>query len=106
MSSCCHDPTEPPRADPRDVLREQEHYDSLVRDLFTADPERILLKLLNESSAYLRELAALRAHYPTVRLQAIAVLNEKSLDTLERIYQKEPDSSFGAAARQRIEQLK
>jgi len=26
MSSCCHDPTEPPRADPRDVLREQEYY--------------------------------------------------------------------------------
>ncbi len=105
MSSCCHDPTEPPRADPRDVLREQEHYDNLVRDLFTGDPERILLRLLNESNAYLRELAALGAHDPVVRLHAIALLNEKSLDTLERISQKEPDSAFGAAARQRIEQL-
>lgn len=106
MSSCCHDPTEPPRADPRDVLREQEHYDNLVRDLFTGNPERTLLRLLNESNAYLRELAALRAHYPSVRLQAIALLNAKSLDTLERIYQKEPDTAFGEAARQRIEQVK
>lgn len=106
MSSCCHDPTEPPRADPRDVLREQEHYDNLVRDLFTSDPKRILLRLLNESNAYLRELAALRAHDPDVRLRAIALLNDKSLDTLESISQKEPDSPFGAAARQRIEQLK
>ena len=106
MSSCCHDPTEPPRADPRDVLREQEHYDNLVRDLFTDDPKRILLRLLNESNAYLRELAALRAHDPDVRLRAIALLNDKSLDTLESISQKEPGSPFGAAARQRIEQLK
>ena len=106
MSSCCHDPTEPPRTDPRDVLREQMRYDNLVRDLFTSDPERIMLRLLNESNAYLRELAALRAHYPVVRLRAIALLNDKSLDTLERICQKEPESPFGAAARQRIEQLK
>jgi uncharacterized membrane protein YccC len=106
MSSCCHDPTEPPRVDPRDVLREQEHYDNLVRDLFTGDPERVLLRLLNESNAYLRELAALRAHYPSVRLQAIALLNAKSLETLERLCEKEPDTPFGAAARQRIEQLK
>jgi uncharacterized membrane protein YccC len=106
MSSCCHDPTEPPRADSRDVLREQEHYDNLVRDLFTGDPERVLLRLVNESNAYLRELAALRAHYPAVRLQAIALLNDKSLETLERISEKEPDTAFGMAARQRIEQLK
>jgi hypothetical protein len=106
MSSCCHDPTEPPRIDPRDVLREQMRYDNLVRDLLTSDPERILLRLLNESNAYLRELAALRAHYPAVRLHAIALLNDKSLDTLERISQKEPESPFAAAARQRIEQLK
>jgi hypothetical protein len=105
MSTCCHDPTEPPRADPRDILREQVRYDNLVRDLFTEDPERILLRLLNESGAYLRELAALRAHYPAVRLRAIELLNRKSLDTLERIAQKEPDSPFGLAARQRIEQM-
>jgi uncharacterized membrane protein YccC len=106
MSSCCHDPTEPPRADPRDILREQVRYDNLVRDLFTDDPEKILLRLLKESSAYLQELAALRAHYPGVRLQAIELLSHKSLETLERICAKEPDSPFGAAARQRIEQLR
>jgi uncharacterized membrane protein YccC len=106
MSSCCHDPTEPPRADPRDILREQVRYDNLVRDLFTDDPERILLRLLNESSSYLRELAALRAHYPAVRLQAIELLGHNSLQTLERISLKESDSPFGLAARQRIEQLK
>jgi len=61
--------------------------------------------LLNESNAYLRELAALRAHYPAVRLQAIALLNDKSLDTLKRISEKEADSAFGAAARQRLDQL-
>jgi hypothetical protein len=106
MSSCCHDPTEPPRADPRDILREQMRYDNLVRDLFTEDPERILLRLVNESSPYLRELAALRAHFPAVRLQAIELLNQKSLETLERICQQEPDSPFAEAARNRIEQLK
>lgn len=106
MSSCCHDPTEPPRADPRDVLREQMRYDNLVRDLFTSDPERILLRLVNESNAYLRELAALRAHAPAVRLQAIALLTDKSLETLERICETEPDSPFASAARQRIEQFK
>lgn len=106
MSSCCHDPTDPPRADPRDILREQVRYDNLVRDLFTEDPERILLRLLNESSSYLRELAALRAHYPTVRLRAIELLSHNSLQTLERISLKAPDSPFGLAARQRIEQLK
>lgn len=106
MSSCCHDPTEPPRADPRDILREQMRYDDLVRDLFTDDPERILLRLVNESSPYLRELAALRAHFPAVRLQAIELLNQISLETLERICQKEPDSPFAEAARKRIEQLK
>ncbi|EIC29923.1 hypothetical protein [Methylomicrobium album] len=49
MSSCCHDPTEPPRADPRDILREQVHYDNLVRDLFTEDPERIWSALRKKS---------------------------------------------------------
>lgn len=106
MSSCCHDPTEPPRADPRDILREQARYDNLVRDLFTDDPERILLRLLNESSSYLLELAALRAHYPAVRLRAIELLSHNSLQTLERISLKEADSPFGLAARQRIEHLK
>jgi hypothetical protein len=105
MSGCCHDPTEPPRADPRDILREQVRYDNLVRDLFTEDPERILLRLVSESSAYLRELAALRAYYPAVRLRAIELLDCKSLDTLERIAQKEPDSPFALAARQRIGHL-
>ena len=105
MSSCCHDPTEPPKTDPRAVLREQEHYDNLVRDLFTGDPEKVLLRVLQESSAYLRELAALNAHYSSVRLQAIALLRENSLSTLERIVDKEPNSPIGEAARERMRQL-
>ena len=105
MSSCCHDPTEPSKVDPRAVLREQEHYDNLVRDLLTGDPERILLRLVNESNAYLRELAALRAHYPAVRLRAIELLGQKSLPVLERIASEAPDSPPTIAARQRIEQL-
>jgi|GEM_PF-4910950 len=36
MSTCCHDPTEPPnKIDPRDLKRAQMQYDELVRDLFT-----------------------------------------------------------------------
>ena len=76
--SCCDDPTEIHKIDPRELVREQQHYGNLVRDLFTDDPEKVLLKLLNESNAYLRELAALRAHYPSVRLRAIELLDKQS----------------------------
>ncbi|MBE0437134.1 MAG: hypothetical protein IBX56_15185 [Methylomicrobium sp.] len=103
--SCCDDPTEIHKVDPRELVREQQHYGNLVRDLFTDDPEKVLLKLLNESNAYLKELAALRAHYPSVRLRAIELLDKKSQAVLEQLIEQEPDSSFGIAAKQRIEQL-
>jgi len=105
MGSCCYDPTEPPKLDPRDLAREQKRYDELVRDLFTENPEKILISQLNRASVYLRELAALRAHYPSTRLHAIKLLDQKSIDVLDQIIAKEPDSEFGLAARQRLERL-
>ena len=44
--SCCDDPTEIHKVDPRELIREQQHYGNLVRDLFTDDPEKVLFKLL------------------------------------------------------------
>jgi len=102
---CCDDPTEPNKLDPRDLLREQIHYDELVRDLLTGEPERVMLKLVNEANAYIRELAALRAHYPSVRLHAIELLDKKSQTVLKQILEKEPDSPFGLAAKTRLEHL-
>lgn len=103
--SCCDDPTEPQKIDPRELVREQQHYGNLVRDLLTDDPEKVLLKLLNEANAYLRELATLRAHHPSVRLRAIELLDKKSRTVLEQLIEKEPDSRFAAAAKTRLEQL-
>lgn len=105
MGSCCYDPTEPPKLDNRALLREQIHYDELVKALFTENPEQVLLRELNQSSTYLRELAALNAHYPAVRLRAISLLDSKSLGTLERLVKKEGDSAFGLAAQQKIAAL-
>ena len=42
---CCDDPTEPSKAGSRDVARAQAQYGNLVRDLFTEDPEKVILKL-------------------------------------------------------------
>jgi hypothetical protein len=78
MTSCCDDPTEPRKIDPRELKREQERYGNLVRDLFTDDPERVMLKQLHEANTYLRELAALRAHYPSIRCHAIELLDKKA----------------------------
>jgi len=103
--SCCDDPTDPKRVDPRDVVREQVQYGDLVRDLFTDNPEKVLLKLLNESSSYLRELAALRAHYPSVRLRAIELLDSISVAVLQQIMDKEVGSEFALAAKTRLESL-
>ncbi|MDP3528564.1 hypothetical protein [Methylicorpusculum sp.] len=103
--SCCDDPTEPHKIDSRDVIREQEHYGNLVRDLFTDDPEKVILKLLKESTTYLRELAALRAHYPSVRLKAIELLDKNSKAVLDQIIEKEPDSPFVVAARKQSDDL-
>lgn len=105
MSHCCEDPTEPRKVDPRELLREQQHFGNLVRDLFTDDPEKVILIQLNSASTYLRELAALRAHYPTVRRRAIELLPEESTSVLERIIDKEPDSDVGKAAAQRLKEL-
>ena len=102
---CCDDPTESNKIDPRELVREQQHYGELVRDLFTDNPEKVIIKLLHESNGYLRELAALRAHYPAVRLHAIGLLDKKSQTVLEQIIAKEPDSAFGVAAAQRLEHL-
>jgi hypothetical protein len=106
MASCCDDPTEPRKIDPRELIREQLRYGNLLRDLFTDDPEHVMLKQLHEANAYLRELAALRAHYPSIRCQAIELLDNKSLPVLEQISKEEPGTPFGAAATKRIEQLK
>lgn len=106
MSTCCHDPTEPPnKFDPRELTRAEMRYDELVRDLFTDDPEKVLLKLVNSSSVYLRELAALRASYPSIRLRAIQLLDKKSETILSQIIEKETDSAFGQAAKHRFENL-
>lgn len=106
MSSCCHDPTEPPnKFDPRELTRAEMRYDELVRDLFTDDPEKVLLKLLNSSSVYLREVAAFWANYPSVRLLAIQRLDKKSEVVLQQIIDKEPDSEFGQTAKHRLEHL-
>lgn len=103
--SCCDDPTEPIKLDPRELIREQQHYGNLVRDLLTDDPEKVMLKLLHEANAYLRELAALRAHYPSVRLKAIELLDKKSAAVLEQIVEKDAGSPFADAAQQRLERL-
>ena len=102
---CCDDPTELPRVDRRELIRLQEQYGDLVRDLFTEDPEKVILKLLNTSSAYLTELAALRAHHASVRLKAIDLLEKPSHSVLRQIVDKEPESVFGSAAKASLDAL-
>ncbi len=105
MSNCCSDPTEIPKVDPRDLVREQTRYGDLVRELFTSDPEKLMLHELREANTYLRELAALRAHYPSVRLAAIALLEASSLPVLQRIIDKEQASEIGLAATEHLQKL-
>ena len=102
---CCDDPTEPKKMDRRDLIRLQEQYGNLVRDLFTEDPEKVILKLLNNANTYLTELAALRAKHDSVRLKAIELLDKPSQSVLQQIIDKEPDSEFGLAAKARIDQI-
>ena len=102
---CCDDPTEPVKINRSDLVRIQEQYGSLVRDLFTGDPEKVMLKQLNEANTYLTELAALNAHYDSVRKQAIRKLKKKSISTLQRIVDKEAESEIGLCAKQQIEAL-
>jgi hypothetical protein len=103
--ACCDDPTEPKKLDRRELIRLQEQYGGLVRDLFTDDPEKVILKLLNGANSYLTELAALRAHHASVRLRAIGLLEKPSQTVLQQIVQKEPDSEFGLAAKVRLAQV-
>ena len=102
---CCDDPTEPAKINRTDVARIQEQYGSLVRDLFTENPEKVMLKLVNKSNAYLTELAALNAHYDSVRKHAIEMLKKESLPVLQRIVEKDTETEIVLCARQRIEQL-
>ena len=102
---CCDDPTEAVKINRTDVARIQEQYGCLVRDLFTEDPERVILKQLNQSNAYLTELAALNAHYDSVRKHAIEILQKQSLPVLQRIVDKDGETEIGLCAQQRIEQL-
>lgn len=103
--ACCDDPTEPKKLDRRELIRLQEQYGDLARDLLTEDPEKVILRLLNGASGYLTELAALRAHHASVRLRAIALLEKNSLPVLKQIAQNEPDSEFGLAAKARLAQI-
>ena len=102
---CCDDPTEPVKINRADLARAQEQYGNLVRDLFTDDPEKVMLKQLHAANVYLTELAALNAHYESVRVQAIKLLKKESLSTLQLIVNKSPESSIGLAAQQRIDEL-
>jgi hypothetical protein len=105
MAKCCEDPTEPHRVDPRELLREQTRYDDLMLDLVTENPEKVLLKHLHEASVYLKELAALRAYHPSVRLHAIQLLNKNSAEVLNQIIENNENPELGLAAKARLEQL-
>jgi len=102
---CCDDPTEPVTISRVDVARAQELYGNLVRDLLTGDPERLMLSELNRANVYLRELAALNAHYDSVRKQAIQLLDKESLTVLETIVEREAGSEIGKVAQIKQEAL-
>jgi len=102
---CCDDPTEPVKINRNDVARIQEQYGGLLRDLFTSDPEKVILKQLQGTTVYLRELAALNAHYTSARKQAVELLEKDSIPILQRIIDKEPESEIGRCALERIEYL-
>ncbi len=102
---CCDDPTEAVKINRNDLIRAQQQYGDLLRDLLTSDPEKVMLKQVKAANAYLRELAALNAHYDSVRKQAIALLDKNSLATLQRIVDKESDNEFAELALQQIKAL-
>ncbi len=105
MSTCCTDPTEPLKVDPRDLRRVQELHGNLLRDLFTGNPEQVMFKQLQSSSTYLRELAALRAYYDSVRKQAISLLDSKSTAVLERIIKQETSTDIADAAQVQLKKV-
>jgi len=102
---CCDDPTDPVKINRSDLVQIQEHYGNLQRELFTGDPEKVMLKQLREANAYLRELAALRAHYDSVRKHAIELLDKDSISVLERVVAAEGDNEIAATAKKRLQQL-
>ncbi len=102
---CCDDPTEPEKISRSELVRIQQDYGNLLRDLLTDNPEKVLLKQLNGTNAYLRELAALNAYHDSVRKHAIELLEIDSITVLQRIIDKEPESELGQFAKQRIESL-
>ncbi len=102
---CCDDPTEPVKINRSELIQLQEHYGNLQRDLFTGDPEKVMLKELYNANTYLRELAALRAHYDSVKLQAIKLLDKNSVSVLQRIISAEGDNDIGTAAKQQLQKI-
>lgn len=102
---CCDDPTEPVKINRADLARAQEQYGNLVRELLTSDPEKVMLKQLKGANVYLTELAALNAHYESIRLQAIKSLKKESLPILQTIVSQSPESSIGLSAQQQIDEL-
>jgi hypothetical protein len=105
MSTCCNDPTEPVKLDPRDLRREQKLHGDLLRDLFTENPEKVMLRQLQSASTYLRELAALRAYYDSVRKHAISMLDSHSLSTLERIVETDENEEIVKLAEQQLQDI-
>jgi oligoribonuclease NrnB/cAMP/cGMP phosphodiesterase (DHH superfamily) len=103
---CCDDPTEPEKFSRSDLVRIQQEYGNLVRDLFTENPEKVILKQLNRANVYLRELAALNAYHVSARKHAIELLENDSISILQRIIDKEAETEIGLFAQQRIEDLK
>jgi len=102
---CCDDPKEAVKISRVDVARAQEQYGDLLRDFLTSDPEKLMLKQLNSTNVYLTELAALNAHYDSVRKHAIGLLDKNSLTTLQSIIDREPNSEVATVAKQQLEAL-
>jgi uncharacterized membrane protein YccC len=100
---CCDDPTEPVKVSRADWVRLQEQYGNLLRDLLTDDPEKLMLKQLQTCTPYLRELAALNAHYPSVRKKAIELLDQNSQAVLKQLIDKEGQNELGQLALQRLQ---
>ena len=105
MAKCCEDPTEAVKVDPRELRQQQQLYGNLLRDLFTSNPESILIQQLQNATPYLRELAALSGFYPSLRLKAIELLEQESLSVLEQLIAQQNPPEITHAAQQRLEFL-
>jgi hypothetical protein len=103
---CCDDPTEPVKISRNDLVRIQEQYGNLLRDLLTGDPEKVMLKQLHGTNTYLTELAALNAHYDSVRKHAIKLLDKDSVSILQRVIDTETNSEIVLYAQQHLQELK